>query len=87
MSTTSGLTQAEARLRVGRPDLIIPDLNLGLIDGLVVLRQLGTASRLAGLPIVILTFHIRALDLGTCLAAGARRQCLLDQARRVAWLE
>lgn len=55
----------------GIPDLVILDLNLGPIDGLVVLRKVRAEPSLAGMPIVILTSSIRSADRGTCLAAGA----------------
>lgn len=54
-----------------RPDLVVLDLNLGPLDGLVVLRQLRAAPALATLPIVILTSSMREADRGVCLAAGA----------------
>ncbi len=55
----------------GRPDLVLLDLNLGPIDGLVVLRRLRAVPDLATLRIIILTSSIRAADRGVCLAAGA----------------
>jgi CheY-like chemotaxis protein len=53
------------------PDLVVLDLNLGPLDGLVVLRKLRAQPALAGLPIVVLTSSMRSADRGVCLAAGA----------------
>ena len=55
----------------GLPDLVVLDLNLGPLDGLVVLRKLRADPALARLPVVVLTSSMRSADRGVCLAAGA----------------
>jgi DNA-binding response OmpR family regulator len=60
---------AEARRRV--PDLVILDLMLPGIDGLEVCRRLRSDSRLAHIPIVMLTAKGEESDVVIGLAQGA----------------
>lgn len=59
-----GLTAAAAR----RPDLIILDLGLPDIEGLAVIRELRTWTRI---PIIILSAHSREAEKVAALDAGA----------------
>lgn len=52
------------------PDLILLDIQLPLMDGYAVARQLRTNAYLAGIPIVAVTSYAMAGDRDKALAAG-----------------
>jgi two-component system, cell cycle response regulator DivK len=59
-----------AQARAVRPDLILMDLSLPVMDGWEAMRQLKSAPETAAIPIIVLSAHAmpgvkeRALDLG-----------------------
>lgn len=53
-----------------RPDLIIMDLSLPLVDGWTVVRQLKADSELRRIPVVALTAHAMVGDREKALDAG-----------------
>ena len=53
-----------------RPDLILLDIDIPVLDGLEVARQLKGSDATAGIPIVALTAHNRAEDRQRATAAG-----------------
>ena len=54
-----------------RPDLIVSDLIMPYRDGFEVLRVLRGESRLARIPVVILSMKDREEDIVRCLEEGA----------------
>lgn len=56
--------------RVERPDLIIMDLSLPLLDGWAAVRQLKDDPELRNIPVVALTAHAMAGDREKALDAG-----------------
>ena len=53
-----------------RPDLILLDIQLPLMDGYAVARKLRTNPDLAGIPIVAVTSYAMAGDQEKAMAAG-----------------
>jgi CheY-like chemotaxis protein len=65
----SGLAAARDR----RPDLVIMDMGLPVIDGWEVTRLLRESPATASIPVVALTAHAMAEDRARGLAAGCDR--------------
>jgi CheY-like chemotaxis protein len=69
-SATDGAQGVEKAL-AERPDLILMDLNLPVIDGWEAIRRLKADERTRAIPIVALTAHAMAGDRERALAVGA----------------
>ncbi len=54
-----------------RPDLILMDVNLPLLDGLEATRRIKGWPETAGIPIIALTAHAMAGDRERAMEAGA----------------
>ncbi|GAB6280833.1 MAG: response regulator [Thermovirga sp.] len=54
-----------------RPDAILLDIQLPLLDGYGVARELRKVDELASVPIIAVTSYAMPADRGKCLAAGA----------------
>jgi CheY-like chemotaxis protein len=62
---------ALARVAADRPDLVLMDLSLPVVDGWEVIRRLRADPATRGLPIVALTAHALPSDRDLALDAGA----------------
>jgi len=70
ISTRTGSTVLE-RVKKGRPDIAVLDIQMSELDGLSVIRQLRADPGLVGRPIIALTAMAMPGDRERCLAAGA----------------
>lgn len=57
--------------RAERPDLVVMDLSLPILDGWEAIRQLRADPEISAIPVLALTAHAMAGDRGQALAAGA----------------
>ncbi len=62
----AGIAQAKAE----KPDLILMDMSLPVIDGWEASKQIKADPEIAKTPIIALTAHAMASDREKCLAAG-----------------
>lgn len=62
--------EALERARAERPDLVLMDLSLPVLDGWEATRRLKAAPDTAGIPVIGLTAHAMATDRDKCLEAG-----------------
>ncbi|KQP41126.1 two-component system response regulator [Methylobacterium sp. Leaf104] len=62
----SGVQQA----RTGRPDVILLDMNLPILDGWSAARVLKSGSDTKGIPIIALTAHAMSGDRDKAIQAG-----------------
>ena len=58
------------RARADRPDVVLLDMNLPVLDGWSAARQLKADPGTAAIPIIALTAHAMAGDKGKTAAAG-----------------
>jgi CheY-like chemotaxis protein len=58
------------------PDLIIVDLNLPVISGRDILREISSDAKWRHLPIVVLSCSLRDADVADCYRNGALRYLL-----------
>jgi CheY-like chemotaxis protein len=56
---------------VGRPDLVLLDLNLPRKNGLEVLEEMRADAELAAIPVIVLTSSAAAHDIVACYRHGA----------------
>jgi CheY-like chemotaxis protein len=54
-----------------RPDLVLMDLNLPVVDGWEAIRRLKADARTRAIPVIALTAHAMAGDRERAMAAGA----------------
>ncbi|MEE4279282.1 MAG: response regulator [Halieaceae bacterium] len=62
--------QALRKLAEERPELVLLDMNLPVIDGWTVCQRVRADAELAGTPIIALTAHAMAEDRNRALSAG-----------------
>jgi CheY-like chemotaxis protein len=58
------------KARAERPDVLLLDMNLPVMDGWTVAKTLRADAATAGIPIIALTAHAMASDREKMLAAG-----------------
>lgn len=71
--TVAGIGRiAENTMNGEPPELIVIDVNMPGLDGMDVLRLIGSNRRLRRVPVVVLTSSERASEREECLSLGAR---------------
>jgi CheY-like chemotaxis protein len=62
--------QGVAMAQSERPDLILMDMSLPVIDGWEATRRIRVTSGISAVPVIALTAHAMAGDQEKCVAAG-----------------
>jgi two-component system cell cycle response regulator DivK len=62
--------QGVAMAAAEKPNLILMDMSLPVLDGWQATRRLKSAPDTAGIPVICLTAHAMATDRDKCLEAG-----------------
>lgn len=62
--------QGVAMARDERPDLILMDMSLPILDGWAATRVIRADPSISAVPVIALTAHAMAGDLEKCVAAG-----------------
>src|SRR5688572_9692966 len=62
--------QAVAFARSGRPDIILMDLNLPILDGWAATRRIKAEIKTRGIPVIALSAHAMSGDRQKALATG-----------------
>ncbi len=81
--------------RSERPDLILLDLNMPVMDGIAMLKTLRADPELKSTPVIMLTaesdreniFHITKLGVSDYILKPFSQSLLLERARRIVVLE
>ena len=68
--TASDGEQGLLQVRLERPDLVLMDLSLPILDGWEATRRLKADPTLRDIPVIALTAHAMAEDLGKATAAA-----------------
>lgn len=63
--------EAISAVRENRPDLVLMDIQMPVLDGLEAIRQIRSNAEFAALPIVALTSRAMVGDREMCMTAGA----------------
>ncbi len=69
VQATNGLEAVTLALRA-RPDLVLMDLSLPVLDGFDATRRLKQTAATASIPVLALTAHVSSADREQALAAG-----------------
>lgn len=62
--------QAVEMTRAERPDIVLMDMSLPVLDGWEATREIKAASETAAIPVIALTAHAMVSDRERCLSAG-----------------
>lgn len=69
LDAANGLEAVAVAMRE-RPDLVLMDLSLPVLDGCAATRRLKQSPATASIPVLALTAHVTAADREQALAAG-----------------
>ncbi len=71
LEAADGVDALRQLAAAGRPDIILTDINMPIMDGLKLVQRIRTDPAMAGVPIVIITTEGGAEDRARALALGA----------------
>lgn len=72
VTTAGGVAEANSKLAVEDPDLILLDLRLSDGDGMEVLEAMRSSGKIESIPVIILSAHATPSTSERALAAGAK---------------